>query len=456
MRGKLRRIARALGVLLVTTILWASGPRPWPRAQEPQNLLANPSFEEGFYYADGQPEMQVAKGWKPWWIQGSREETDQGYLHRPEYKAEDRLLYTGRRIRSGRFAQKFFTSFSTHHAGFFQRAAAPTGSQVTFCIWVQVWSSSKDNPNRSQQPGNVRVSVGIDPLGRSDPYYPEVIWSEPVMEYDQWLHLCISGPVQSNGVTVWTRSVVEWRVVHNDAYWEDATLVVSQPPPTPTPRPTDTPLPTATPAASPTPPPSSTPTVSPSPTSSTGPTEPPATTATPTTTPTPMPPSPAITVHTVRPGDTLLGLAAEYDTTVNALAQANALTDANLIYVNQQLLVPLGQDGVPPLEATTYLTQPGDALATLAYRYRTTAEIIARANGLLRADQPLPGGLRLTMPAADAGLRLERTTHLVQPDDLPAAVALVYDTTPWAMALANGLRFPYLLPAGQTLVIPGS
>ncbi|UCC64884.1 MAG: hypothetical protein JSV36_07545 [Anaerolineae bacterium] len=150
-------ITRTLKILLIAATFWMGRPDVWAKAQAPQNLLTDPNFEDGFYYADGQPELQVANGWKPWWIEGTREETSRGYLHRPEYKAEDRLLYGGRRIRSERYGQKFFTSFSTHHAGFFQRAAAPTGSQVTFCIWVQVWSSSKHDPDRSQDPGKVRV-----------------------------------------------------------------------------------------------------------------------------------------------------------------------------------------------------------------------------------------------------------------------------------------------------------
>jgi LysM repeat protein len=234
--------------------------------------------------------------------------------------------------------------------------------------------------------------------------------------------------------------------VHNDTYWDDATLVTSQPPATPTPPPTATPVPMPTATASPVPAATATPTAEPSPT----PTAP----ATPTATPTPLPP--AVTVHVVRPGDTLLSLAAEYGTSVSALAQANALADPNIIYVNQRLLVPLSQDGTPPLEVTTYLTQPGDTLTILAYRYRTTAEAIARANGVLHPNQPLPGGLRLAMPAAADGVRLERAIHLVQPGDPPSALALAHNTTPWAIVLTNGLRFPYLLPPGQTLVIPES
>ncbi|MFZ5916904.1 MAG: LysM peptidoglycan-binding domain-containing protein [Chloroflexota bacterium] len=425
--------------LLVVTAWIAPAPRPMPQAQEPQNLLVNPGFEEGFYFADNAPEMQVANGWKPWWIQGRPEETSQGYLHRPEYKAEDRNLFGDRRVRSERYAQKFFTSYSTHHAGFFQRADAPPGSQVTFCIWVQVWSSSKDDPNISEEPGKLSVSVGIDPLGRSDPYYPEVIWAEPVTQYDTWLHLCVSGPVQSNGVTVWTRSVVEWRVVHNDAYWDDATLVVSQPPPTPTPIPTATPVPTPTPL--PTPPPSATAT----------PTAPATPTATPSPAPTPLPP--AITVHIVRPGETLLALAAEHGSSVDDIAQANGITDLDLIFVDQRLLIPIGQDGIPPLETGVYLTQANESPVTLAYRYHTTVDIVAQVNGILRADHPLPDGLRLNLPPIDK-LQLERAVHTIHPGETPLSVALIYNTTVWHIALANDLRFPYLLPAGKSLFIP--
>lgn len=424
---------------LLAVALWAAALLPPLQAQEPQNLLANPSFEEGFYFADNAPELEVANGWKPWWIEGSREETNEGYLHRPEYKAEDRFLYGDRRIRSGRYAQKFFTSFSTHHAGFFQNAAAPRGSQVTFCIWVQVWSSSQHDPDVSEDPGKVRVSVGIDPLGRSDPYYPEVIWAEPVVQYDRWLHLCVSAPAQADSVTVWTRSVVEWPVIHNDTYWEDASLVVSQPPPTPTPLPTNTPVPTATPTPPPVPTDTATPSASPTPT------------VPPTSTPAPLPP--AVTVHIVRPGETLLGLAAAYDASVEAIRSANDLSDPNLIFVDQRLIVPLGQDGAPPLNTGLYHTQTGESLAALAYRYRTTAAIVARANGLLRADQPLPGGLRLSLPAVE-GLRLERALHAVQPGETPLSVALAHEATVWGLALANDLRFPYLLPAGADLVIP--
>jgi murein DD-endopeptidase MepM/ murein hydrolase activator NlpD len=45
-------------------------------------------------------------------------------------------------------------------------------------------------------------------------------------------------------------------------------------------------------------------------------------------------------IHVVQPGDTLSMLAARYNTTVFALMNANAITNPNLIYVGQRLVIP--------------------------------------------------------------------------------------------------------------------
>ncbi len=53
-------------------------------------------------------------------------------------------------------------------------------------------------------------------------------------------------------------------------------------------------------------------------------------------TPTSLPPI----VHMVRYGDTLIGLAEKYETSVEALMKANNLTDSHLIKIGQELLIP--------------------------------------------------------------------------------------------------------------------
>ena len=45
-------------------------------------------------------------------------------------------------------------------------------------------------------------------------------------------------------------------------------------------------------------------------------------------------------VHVVQPGETLLGIAVRYGTTVPALIAANRIIDADMIWVGQRLTIP--------------------------------------------------------------------------------------------------------------------
>ena len=212
------------------------------------NLLLNPGFEDGFSQR-GAGEVVVANGWFPWWVQGTPDQTEIGYLRRPEYKPEDARLYGYRRVHGGEYAQKYFNTYSTHVAGVYQQVTVPQGYRVTFSIWVQVWSSSGDNPDDIKDHGDYQVSVGIDPIGGSDGSSPNVVWSVPVREYNQWVQLKVTATAQSSTVTAFIRGAPLYRVKHNDSYWDDASLVASSPPPPPStpPTPTRSPTPTYTP-----------------------------------------------------------------------------------------------------------------------------------------------------------------------------------------------------------------
>jgi LysM repeat protein len=59
----------------------------------------------------------------------------------------------------------------------------------------------------------------------------------------------------------------------------------------------------------------------------------PAPTATPTLTPTPI-------IYVVQAGDNLLGIAIQYGVTVEALQEANAITDPRLLQIGQELVIP--------------------------------------------------------------------------------------------------------------------
>ena len=121
-----------------------------------------------------------------------------------------------------------------------------------------------------------------------------------------------------------------------------APLVLPAPPSPTAAAPTLTP--TSTPSATATPTPSATATPEPTPSPSPSPTSPPEPTASPspspTSTPSPEPtPTPALR-HTVESGDTLANIAADYETTVDAIRQANGLGSSNIINIGQVLVIP--------------------------------------------------------------------------------------------------------------------
>jgi hypothetical protein len=65
-----------LNVSLITCMLLLTvGP-----AAAQENLLTNAGFEDGFHIQGGAPEVSVADGWTAWWVQGSQQQTNQGYL----------------------------------------------------------------------------------------------------------------------------------------------------------------------------------------------------------------------------------------------------------------------------------------------------------------------------------------------------------------------------------------
>ncbi len=71
----------------------------------------------------------------------------------------------------------------------------------------------------------------------------------------------------------------------------------------------------------------------------------PAPTPTPTITPTPI-------VHTVRSGESLLTIAAQYDLSVSALQDANGILDPRTLQIGQQLIIPRPEESAAAAAAT--------------------------------------------------------------------------------------------------------
>lgn len=117
------------------------------------------------------------------------------------------------------------------------------------------------------------------------------------------------------------------------------------------------------------------------------------------------------TVHVVKLGETMYGIAGLYGTSVQAIANANGIVNPNYIYAGQRLVIPgswspphPGPGPKPPPAGcgTYYRVQYGDTMTAIAVRHGTSVQAIANANGIpypynwIYAGQslyiPCPGG----------------------------------------------------------------
>lgn len=155
----------------------------------------------------------------------------------------------------------------------------------------------------------------------------------------------------------------------------------------------------------------------------------------------------------MQPGDTLFSIARRFGTTVEALAAVNGLADPEFIYVGQALLVPAGSQPEPPSDALVHVVEPGDTLFSIAWRYGTTVDDIARLNGIANPWY-IYVGQQLVIPAS--GGQPEERIYIVQPGDTLTAIALRYDTTVQTLMLLNHIRNPWWIYPGQRLLLPDS
>ena len=108
--------------------------------------------------------------------------------------------------------------------------------------------------------------------------------------------------------------------------------------------------------------------------------------------------------YTVKAGDTWPGLAAQFKTTVEALALANP----QLLQAGAALKTPgtgssggTGDSPTPTPTPTTYTIQAGDSLSRIAARYNTTVQALAQANGITDPNR-IEVGQVLTIPGPAA------------------------------------------------------
>lgn len=151
-------------------------------------------------------------------------------------------------------------------------------------------------------------------------------------------------------------------------------------------------------------------------------------TATPTVTPTPI-------FYTIRPGDSLLGVAQDYGVTVAAIQDANGILDPRTLQIGQQLVIPLPEDEAEEAaNATSTPTPLPIAVQNVHFSETTIGGLWVLGEVQNSSGQPLEQ-VRVGVALLDqAGGEIARTTGLValdllDVDDL-APFALLFGSAP--------------------------
>ena len=169
--------------------------------------------------------------------------------------------------------------------------------------------------------------------------------------------------------------------------------------------------------------------------------------ATPTTLPT--------MVVVVQRGDSLSAIAAEYGVTMAALIEANNITDPDTVHVGQELLVPGATRPITPTGPVIVTVRSGDSLSKIAAEYGVSVSALMSLNGITDPDR-LSVGQQLTIPGSmPPTSTLPPLIVTVVSGDSLSGIAAAQGVTVSALMDANGITNPNLLSIGQELRIPG-
>ena len=178
--------------------------------------------------------------------------------------------------------------------------------------------------------------------------------------------------------------------------------------------------------------------------------------------------APIGTHYIVRPGDTMLSIAARHGTSTNVLRSLNHM-DSDVVDIGQSLLIP-NRDGSSSSGSSytgVHVVKPGDTFTKLAQDYGISADALARANTTVYPDRLLIGE-RLRVPSgnrsshvssfADIGsfpTSSKSSTHTVKKGEHLGSIAKKYGVSTSSLARANRLKNANIIEIGDRLVIPG-
>jgi LysM repeat protein len=185
----------------------------------------------------------------------------------------------------------------------------------------------------------------------------------------------------------------------------------------------------------------------------------------------------AIAYHKVKKGETLAGVAKQYDASADLIRAANRSVTGNRLVAGSSIVVPL-TTGIPASalrEQSTlvHVVRSGETVSGIAKRYRVSVTAVRLANNL-NTRSLIRVGQRLLIrdaapvtPAASTAMKAKaparstttasRTsgqTYVVQGGDTISGIAARFGVRQSSLVNANGIGDTAKIRAGQKLKIP--
>lgn len=161
--------------------------------------------------------------------------------------------------------------------------------------------------------------------------------------------------------------------------------------------------------------------------------------------------------YTIQRGDTLSEIAQRYNTTVNELVRLNNIQNPNMIYANETLLIPTKNNsistGSDDKNNTIYIVQRGDTLYSIAKRFNTTVKNIVNNNGISNQNLIYPGQ-RLIIAKSTANIQTKYMSYRIKKGDTLWGIANKYNTTVNELANINRIINVNRIYINQVIRIP--
>ena len=152
-------------------------------------------------------------------------------------------------------------------------------------------------------------------------------------------------------------------------------------------------------------------------------------------------------------GATLSELAIEYNTTIARLVELNNISNPNLIYAGETLVIPIAsqESNANGVKTIPYVIQSGDTLSKIARDFDTTVEILASINNISNVNLIFTGEL-LYVPTSNAN-DISHTLYVVKRGDTLWGISRRFGVSISKIVMLNRISNPNLIFPGNVLRI---